>query len=70
MPAIQPYREKPPRLPKKITCERCGTEFLMGAYGKGKTKYCIECKVDVMEEHLEKRKLTRKQRSMEETKSA
>lgn len=42
------YQPKPAR---EITCKRCGIKFLVKGTGHGKTKYCIECKVDIYSEH-------------------
>ncbi len=44
-------QSKLPIPPKEVTCKRCGTEFLVEARGRGRIKYCIECRVDTYDEH-------------------
>lgn len=49
---VKRYKERPPRPAREITCAGCGDKFFVKT--KGKTKYCIECKVDVLEERQKK----------------
>lgn len=57
MVAIRPYREKPLRPLREITCERCGVKFLIRAQGRGRTKYCIECRVITYDDHKHRQKI-------------
>ena len=45
MVAIKPYREKPPPPSLEIVCARCGKIFYKRGRGKGRTKYCDDCRV-------------------------
>ena len=56
MPAVWPYREKLPELPKEVTCEKCGSEFLVKAKGRGRIKYCVECGIATCNERHRKQK--------------
>ncbi len=68
MSAVNPYREKPPRPPKEVTCARCGIKFLIKTYGRGKIKYCVECRVIIYDEHH--KEMDKKRREMRRANNA
>ncbi len=65
MPAVWPYREKLPEPPRRVTCEKCGSKFLVKAQGRGRLKYCVECRVNALNECHRKQKRKAKDESQD-----